>query len=128
MVARRVFVLWTHTLFRDSVRQLLSHPEVEWVGETQDYASAWDEIEELHPDTVLVEETDDHSSGETVEILKHSSWNVYVVGLNLSNNDLRVYHREQRTVKDSNDLLDLVLASTGSGEVEGGSVEVDRDE
>jgi hypothetical protein len=33
MAVRRVFVIWANPIFRESVRLLLRHPDVEWVGE-----------------------------------------------------------------------------------------------
>jgi DNA-binding NarL/FixJ family response regulator len=109
-VVRRVFVIWTHPIFHESVRLLLNHPEVELVGATSDYLAAQDEILSLQPDTVLVEEVGESVRAEVMEILEASSWSVRVIGLSLADNSLRIYHREQRTVAQGEDLLQLVLS------------------
>lgn len=105
-----MFVIWTHPLFHESVRLLLKHPEVEWVGATSDHAAVRGQIASLHPDTILVEvEEDQHASAETLEILEASSSEIRVIQLGLVDNQLTVYHREHRTVEQPSDLLRLIL-------------------
>ncbi len=110
IVTRRVFVIWTHQLFHESVRLLLNHPEVEWVGETSDHQAVQDEIIKLEPDTILIEEIEGSIPSEVMEILGTCHWGVRVIGLNLTNNKLSIYHREQRTVRQAEDLLRLILS------------------
>ena len=109
MAARRVFLIWTHPIFHDSVRLLLRHPDVEWVGATSDYAAAKDEILSLRPDTVLIEEVKGRVLVEVMEILRACTWNVRVASLSLADNKSTVYHREQRVVGKVDDLLRLIL-------------------
>jgi DNA-binding NarL/FixJ family response regulator len=116
MTARRVFVVWTHPIFRESVRLLLRHPGIEWVGATSDYAAAKDEILSVRPDTVLVEGIAGSMPTEVMEILEASLWNVRVIGLSLADNELSVYHREHRTVARGEELLRLVLSDWSRGE------------
>lgn len=114
IVTRRVFVIWTHQLFHESVRLLLNHPEVEWVGETSDHQAAQEEIIKLKPDTILIEEVEEIEGSvpsEEMQILETCHWDVRVIGLNLTNNKLSVYHREQRTVRQAEDLLRLILSN-----------------
>lgn len=63
----------------------------------------------LQPDTILVEEPEEHGANEALEILEASSWDVRVVSISLNNNRLSVFHREQKTVGQADDLLNLVL-------------------
>jgi DNA-binding NarL/FixJ family response regulator len=114
-VVRRVFVVWTHPIFHESVRLLLNHPDVELVGATSDYGAAQREILGLQPDTVLVEEPGGSLRAEVMGILEASPWSVRVIGLSLEDNSLSVYHREQRTVAQSDDLLQLVLSDPSTG-------------
>jgi DNA-binding NarL/FixJ family response regulator len=107
--AKRVFVVWKHPIFRQSVRLLLDHPDVEWVGESPDFVAVHSILAGLQPDTILVEESEGKISTNALEILEASSWNVRVVGLSLDDNRLSVYRREQQTVGKSKDLLHLVL-------------------
>lgn len=116
MAARRVFVIWTHPIFYESVRLLLNHPDVELVGATSDYVAAKDEILDLQPDTILIEEAGASVRAEVMGILETSPWSVRVIGLSLAYNELRVYHREQRTVAREEDLLRLVLGDSSRGE------------
>jgi len=106
---RRLFVIWKHPIFHGSVRRLLNHPEVEWVGAASDWTTAHSEIERLQPDTILVEELEEQGTNEALEILETSSWDVRVVSISLNNNRLSVFHREQKTVGQADDLLHLVL-------------------
>lgn len=112
VVVRRVFVVWTHPIFHESVRLLLNHPEVELVGATSDYVAAQHEILGLQPDTVLVEEPGGSLRAEVMGILEASPWTMRVIGLSLEDNSLSVYHREQRTVAQRDDLLQLVLSES----------------
>ena len=110
MEVRRVFVIWTHPLFHESVRLLLKHPEVEWLGSTSDYETARAEVLRLKPDTILVEEVGQPIPDRIMKLLEGSSWNLRVVGLSLDNNNLIVYHQEQRSMVRTEDLLQLVLS------------------
>lgn len=115
MVTRRVFVIWTHQLFRESVRLLLNHPEVEWVGAASDHQTAQDEILKLRPDIILIEEMRDDVPVEIMGILEASPWGVRVIGLSLDDNKLSMYHREQRTVRQADDLLRLIISDPTIG-------------
>ena len=108
-MSHRLFVIWTNPLFRDSVRLLLSHPDLQWVGEASDWETAQPEILSLQPDTILIEEGEDNVSIEATQILKASLWNVRVVSVSLDNNKLSLFCREQKTVGQAEDLLNLVL-------------------
>ncbi len=108
MTTARVFVIWTHPLFHESVRLLLNHPGVEWVGATADHAAAREQIAKLRPDTILVEEGESGVPPEALEILEACSWKVRVVGLGMDDNQLIVYRREQRAVAHAEDLLHLI--------------------
>ncbi len=109
MALRRVFVIWTHPLFYESVRLLLQHPDIEWVGATADRAVARSQIARLCPDTILIEEEEGGSvSAEALNVLDASSADVRVIRLSLADNELKVYHREQRTVAKAEDLLRLI--------------------
>ncbi len=110
MTKRRVYVIWTHSLFQESVRLLLlNRPEVEWLGATSDYVTALDQIAYLRPDTILLEETvASNQSAETLKILEAGAANIRVIRFGLDDNTLRVYHREQTIVVQAEDLLRLI--------------------
>jgi chemotaxis response regulator CheB len=109
MATRRVFVIWIHPLFHESVRLLLTHPDIEWLGATSDHSTALTQIEKLCPDTILLEEEEgSNASAEALEILEASSTNMRVIRLNLADNELKIYRREDRTVAQAEDLLHLI--------------------
>src|SRR3990170_225283 len=103
MVAQRVFVIWSHPLFRETVSLLLSHPLVELVGTTSDHSAARTLIDATRPDVVIIEQIngEEQASEETVAILQQGS---KVIQLSLANNELRLYHRELRIVEKVGDL------------------------
>lgn len=106
---RRLYILWTHPIFRESVQRLLKHPEIDWVGANSDYSNARKEIKKLQPDTILVEETGGGENPEMLEIFENSPWDVNVIGLNLSDNRINIYHRAQQWVGKAEDLVRLII-------------------
>lgn len=109
MAIRRVFVIWTNPLFHESVRLLLAHPDVEWLGETSDYAAAQVNIADLHPDTVLVEASNDNLS-QVLDILTSSHGSVRIISLNMTDNELSLYQHQQQVVARAEDLLGVLLS------------------
>ena len=108
-LARRVFVLWRNPLFRDSVRLLLQHPDIELVGIAPEYAAAVPDIVSTRPDTILAEEVEGHLPAGVLESLEDEAQALRVVGLSIEDNLLRIFRREQSELVNSEDLLRLVL-------------------
>jgi AmiR/NasT family two-component response regulator len=108
MAGQRVFVIWSHSLFYEAVRQLLRHPQIDIVGATSDHSSAHAEIAKAKPDIVIIEnpEHDEESSEETITILREGP---KVIRLSLSDNELSIYHRQEQTIADAQDLLHLII-------------------
>ena len=109
MVVQRVFVVWTNPLFHESVRLILRHPNIQFVGANSDYAAAQEEIYLLRPDTILIEDTGIKLTSDVIEVLGVCPWNVLVVLISLSENKFNVYHHEQRNLEKVSDLLQLIL-------------------
>ena len=107
MAMRRVFVIWTYPLFLAAVRRLLTGPDIEWVGDSSDHVAAREQMARLGPDIVLVEEGKDVLA-EIVQILEANTNATKVIRLSLAANALSVYHREERTIAQVDDLLRLV--------------------
>jgi DNA-binding NarL/FixJ family response regulator len=110
MVAQRLFIIWSHPLFRESVNLLLGDQAVSIVGTTSDYKAVLAELESQRPDTIIVEETQDNAvdSVEAVEILKACTWGPRVVRLSLQDNELWVYHQERWLIGNKEDFLRLI--------------------
>ncbi len=111
MKSRQVFVVWTHPLFYTSLRLILDDPNINLMGAASDYAAAHDQIISLQPDTIIVEEGEEDVSTEVMALLQICPSGGRVIGLNLMDNQLSVYHREHRIVGETEDLLRLVLDS-----------------
>jgi DNA-binding NarL/FixJ family response regulator len=114
MPRSRVYVIWTHPLFHDSVRLLLSRSDVEIIGATSDHEAAQKQIATLAPDVVIVEQTDgeEQASAETISILKAGP---RVIRLGMADNEISLYQRERRTAAKAEDLVSLI---TGQREQE----------
>lgn len=110
MSPRSVYVIWTHPLFHESVRLLLKHPSIIWLGATKDRSTAREEIARFHPDTILFEKTGGSIPVDLVEILEIEDWEMRIIGLSLDNNELSLYHRKQTRVVTADDLLRFVLS------------------
>jgi len=111
MAPHKVFVIWVNPLFHKSVQMLLQHPEVDWIGSTSNFTTAKQMALDLHPDVILIEEMENDNLNELIEILKSSPCGVRVVSLNMNDNQLSVYYREERTILLADDLLKLVLGT-----------------
>ena len=110
MTTRRVFVIWTHPLFHESVRLLLNRAQIEWAGATSDHEAAQRDIASLRPDTILIEELEGSRAGEeTLKLLESISSDIRIIRLSLENNELTIYHRERRTVGQAGDLSKLII-------------------
>lgn len=119
MSGRHVYIIWSNPLFQEVIRLLLSGSSLEVVGSSSDHAQARDDIEQLSPDVVLIEtpEGSAESSDETITILQSGS---RVIRLSLADNDLSIYRRERRTVRDIADLIGVLT--------NGSEIAVDGDE
>ena len=109
MAVQRVFVIWTNPLFHESVRLLLKHPDIIWVGTASDFAAAHEEILRLRPDTVLFEKTSASIPLDVMEILEVNTWSLRIIGLSLYDNEISFYHRQHQTVGQAGDLLHFIL-------------------
>ena len=109
MNAHRVFVIWNHPLFYESIRLFLQQTNVECIGACQNMDEAIVMISRLLADTILVEETEyGDTSKRVIELIESSSTNVRIFRLNMNNNELKIYHREQITVMQAEELIHLI--------------------
>ncbi len=111
MAKHRVFILWTHPLFSETVARLLGGADVEIIGGSSNPAAGLDEIGRLQPDVVIAEEEPTGDPGEAIRALRAGPAEMLILGMNLENNGLQVYRREQRTVADPEDLLRILRTS-----------------
>jgi DNA-binding NarL/FixJ family response regulator len=108
MAKHRVFILWANPLFSETVGRLLGGGEVEIIGGSSDPAAGLEEIRRLQPDVVIAEEDPSGTRTEAIEALRAGPAEMLILGMNLTDNGLQVYRREQRTVADPEDLLQIL--------------------
>jgi len=115
MVQHRIYVIWSNPIFRDSLRMILKHPQIEWVGCEPDFKRALEEIVELNPDTILVEISEQFSLAELIQGLEQGESKLQIIGMNMENNIVTLYHRENYSVVHEDELLQIVLNATKIG-------------
>ncbi len=103
-----VFVIWTNPLFLESIRALLSHPEIHLVGVNSDVSQAQKEIVALRPNVVIIESSSVSSPDdcETLPILKSGA---RVIQMSLDDNELNLFQYQHRTLAEAEDLLTMIL-------------------
>ena len=107
---QRIFIVWAHPIFRETVSRLLDHPAVEIVGLSADRQTAVAEIEALKPDTIIIEETEDtaHTHGEAARIMEACSWELRVIRLSLQDNELWLYQQQRRSISNIEEFLRVI--------------------
>ena len=109
-MGRRVFIVWTNPLFLESVRLLLNHPEIEFVGNTSSIQDGMQQIYHLQPDTIVVEELDEGPPTEIISLLEGGRNPTRIIGFSMNSNRLALYHREERYADQSSDLLQAIIS------------------
>jgi DNA-binding NarL/FixJ family response regulator len=109
MGMQRYFLIWNHPLFYEAIRLSLRDAGIECVGASQSLDEAFSQIKFLHPDTILIEEIEGgDTSARVIELIEASSIDIRIFRLNMNNNELKIYHREQKIVLQAEDLVNLI--------------------
>ena len=106
---RRLYMIWTNPIFRDVVRLILDHPEVQWLGTSSNFVTALETIQMLQPDTIVVENVESRSPVELIDLLETAKAIVRVFYVSLDDNRLHIYAHENWSVGEADDLLRLIL-------------------
>ena len=103
----RVFILSKYPLFGRGVESLLrQETELEIVGQETDADQAIERITELHPDVVIVDSSDPACDPiATITRILKTETPVKVIGLDLKENKIHLYHGEQREARGVEDLV-----------------------
>jgi chemotaxis response regulator CheB len=110
MANHRVYVIWTNPLFHDSLRQLLDHSEIEWVGAASDFSIAVEEITRFQPDTILIEDVAGETTTSTfMKIMEKFQWDLRLIRVSLNDNQMIVFQHAQQTVQQPEDLIRLII-------------------
>jgi len=110
MSLQQIFILWFTPLFYDSLRWLLKHPDIKFVGATSNYSEALTEILNAKPNIILIEDNGKEHNEMVMEYFDTSHGAKKVIFLGLTDKKLVVYHHEQRSLVKSEDLLELILS------------------
>jgi DNA-binding NarL/FixJ family response regulator len=109
MGLHRYFIIWNHPLFYEAIRLSLRDSSVECIGAFQSIDEAFALLEKHHPDTILIEEIEGGDiSTKVIELIEASSIDIRIFRLNMNNNELKIYHREHKTVMQADDLIHLI--------------------
>lgn len=109
MYTRKVFIFWVTPLFYESMCWLLKHPDIKLVGATSNYYVDYADIVKTKPNTILIEDTGKHLIEMVMQYLDAVPGAIKIVLLGLADNKLIVYHHEQRSMVQTEDLLQLIL-------------------
>jgi DNA-binding NarL/FixJ family response regulator len=120
---KRVFMISSYSLFGEGVEALLRQEcGIECVGREADVDLAMARIKELCPDVVVVDNgCPARDAAAIVTRIFQEQAETRVVGLNLQDNTICIYHGEQRTVHGIEDLK-KAIGNESSGQLapEGG--------
>ena len=110
MHPKHVYVIWTNPIFRESMRLILTHPNVQWLGETSKMADALPALASLRPDIVFVELEQETILIDILNALPTGSKKIRLIGISLINNQAVLYQREQTLLVSKGEIINLVLA------------------
>jgi hypothetical protein len=108
MAACRVFIVWKHLLFHETVRALLNQPEVDWIGSSPEFKPE-ELLSDNPPDIIVIEEEGHNQTVEIMNLLMNHHAKIRLLGLNLLDNEMIVFDYSTRTVCKANDFLNWVL-------------------
>ena len=109
MSTQNVFIFWISPLFYESIAGLLRHPNIKLVGATSDYATISSEIIKTRPNAILIENTDKDHIEMVSKYLEKIPWAVKIILLGFKDNKLNVYQHEQRSMAQTEDLVQLII-------------------
>ncbi len=113
MSTKSVYAIWTNPLFHVSIRMLLNHPDIDWLGSTSDPTIALDKISNLKPEINIIEE--EQESKTPIKLMKNLEshhLDFFIIGLNLNDNKLNIYHHQEQKVVNGDDLIRLILGDS----------------
>jgi hypothetical protein len=115
MPVRRVFVIWTSPLLLASLRALLKHAQVEWLGDCSYQENFSQQLAELQPDTVFFEtglpiiETGGEQTEKAFQIMGSNRHSLRLIQVSLERNDIQIYQINHATIHQKEDLLKLLF-------------------
>jgi DNA-binding NarL/FixJ family response regulator len=110
---RRIYIVWVHPLFCDTVRLLLTHPSIEIVGLSNDYDTATEEVAKHKPDTIIIEDFEESAVTQikTSEIMNLFPEAERIIRLSLKDNELWIYRHKHQSINNIEDFLSIIRDS-----------------
>jgi DNA-binding NarL/FixJ family response regulator len=107
---KRIFILSSHPLFSAGVETLLrDEVELEFVGRETNPDQAVARIKELKPDMVILDTNYVACNADPVLLrIFQEQLGIKVIGMNLQDNRICIYHEEQRVVQSVDDLKSII--------------------
>lgn len=107
---KRIFMLSSYPLFCEGVATLLDGKDgMEFVGRESDAERAIEQIKALRPDVVIVDTGNVAcNANTTVMRILQERVGVKIIGLNLLNNTICVFHEEHRPIRNVEDLMSAI--------------------
>ena len=110
MNSPRVYLIGVNRLVCEAVNALLRQEGIELVGMETDSDLALSQLHALKPDVVLIE-SDGNSDTQVLAALARLAYkkeNLLLIRINLTNEELHIYHQEQRRMINLQDLVGAI--------------------
>jgi DNA-binding NarL/FixJ family response regulator len=107
---KRVLMLGRNSLFRESIESLICREmEVEIIGRETSFERVLGQLEALQPDVIIVDGSDPGCDpGDVVKFIYKLGLESKVIGINLHDNQLRIYRGEQKIAEEVADLVEAI--------------------
>ncbi len=109
----RIYLICVNRLVCEGVRMVLRRKGFNLVGLETDPQAALVQIRELDPDVVVVENKGDSTDAKLMTklvALAYEKGNLRIIHISLANENLHIYHREQRRMLTTQDLITAICA------------------
>jgi DNA-binding NarL/FixJ family response regulator len=103
-------MLGSNPLFREGVESLICQAiQVEIVGRETSLERVSGQLEALQPDVIIVDGSDPECDpGDVVKFVFQMGLKSKVIGINLDDNQLRIYRGEQKEAEEVADLVEAI--------------------
>jgi len=110
MDTQRVFIIWSNPIFRDAIRALVDHPDLEIIGAGSNLDDILKEINVTKPEIIIVEQTEDETQPgfDILKIVNACPWEARIIRLSLQDNELWLYHHQRQNVNTAEEFLRIL--------------------
>ncbi len=113
----KLYILFNHALFGQGICSLLrGRRAIQIVGMKKEVAKCLETMESLHPEVVIVEQSNGAIEPSTLGAILQRPSAVRVVALNIDHNCATVYERRCLAITNSEDLVNAIQTGRGTRE------------